>query len=159
MPIITILGTPVEFPNTGSSPNWAPSVIQFAELVELALQSAVGDFDVPPQVLTLQNNVNSNLDIPNLNFSTQEVRSANITYSVYRETDTSTSWSEGELNVMYNDDLGDWAVQREENVGNITTEVTFNITSTGQLQISTTVLSGTGYTGKIGYYAKALKKD
>ena len=159
MPLLTILGTPVEFPNASASPQWAPAVIQFAELVTEALQSAVGDFDVSPQVFALQNNVNTNLDLPNLSFSTSEVRSANIVFSVYRETSSGTSYAEGEINIFYNDDLAEWAIQREDNVGNIVDEVLFNITSTGQVQITTTSLSGSSYTGKVGYYAKTLKKE
>lgn len=159
MPLITIQGTPIEFPNSGSSPNWSPAVIEFAQAVEAALQAAIGEFDVPPQVYTLTNNVNSNLNIPNLSFSSQEVRSATIEFAVFRKTNSLKTFAKGRLNIFYDDVAADWAIQREDDVGNITNEVTFSITSSGQIQITTTNLAGSSYTGKISYSAKALPRE
>ena len=65
---IVIQGTVIEFPTSGESPNWAPAIVEFAEAVEAALQSVLGDFDVFPQTFILSNNANSNLNIPNLNY-------------------------------------------------------------------------------------------
>jgi len=159
MPTITISGTPIEFPNTATSPDWSESVIQFAEAVELALQSAIGEFDVPPQVFTLPNNVNTNLDLPNLSFSTTEVRSVTIEFAVFRSTDSNITEAKGRLNMLFDDDSNNWLLQREDDVGNITSEVTFNVTNQGQVQISTTSLVGTNYQGVISYSAEALQKS
>lgn len=158
IPII-IGGTVIQFPVSGSSPNWAPALVEFAQAVEETLQAAVGDFDIPPQVFPLQNVVNTNLALPNLSFSPAEVRSATITFNVYRSTLSNVSFASGTITVMYNDDAGDWAFQREDDVGNVTDEVLFDITSTGQVRITTTALAGTDYSGRVGYYAKALKRE
>lgn len=159
MPTIVIQNTPIEFPNSGSSPNWAPAVIEFAQAVEEALSAAVGDYDVSPQVYTLINNANTDLEVPNLTFSITEVRSATIEFSVYRETNTNKSFAKGRLNLFYDDDAASWAVQREDDIGNVTDEVTFDITPSGQVRISTETLAGSGYSGTISYSAKALTKE
>lgn len=156
---ITIAGTPIEFPSTAQSPDWSEAIIQFAEAVELALQSAIGEFDVPPQVFTLSNNVNTNLDLPNLSFSTTEVRSVTVEFAVFRSTDSNITEAKGRLNMLFDDDSSTWLVQREDDVGNITSEVTFNVTNQGQVQISTTSLAGTNYQGVISYSAEALQKS
>jgi len=149
--IITIQGTPIEFPSTGESPNWAPSVIEFAQATEQALLSAVGPYDIPQQVFTLSSNVNTNLSITNLSFPTTVVRSAFINYSVIRLSSTETPLSEsGEIYVVY--DGSDWRITRDY-VGDA--GCTFDITSTGQVRISTT--SFLNYTsGKISFSAEAL---
>lgn len=159
MPRIIIQNTPIEFPSSGQSPNWSPAVITFAQAVETALQAAIGDFDVSPQVLVLSNNVNTNLDIPNLSFSNSEVRSASIDISVWRKTDSSKQFCKTKLNIFYDDVMNDWAVEREDDVGNTTTEITFDITPSGQVRVSTTSISGPNYSGTISYSAKALQKD
>lgn len=158
MPTITISGTPIEFPSTGNSPDWSPAVIQFAEAVESALLSAIGVADVPPQLFTLLDNVNTNLDLPNLSFSTTEVRSVTIDFSVRRSTLLHVTEAKGRLNLLFDDETDVWLVQREDDIGNITSEVTFNVTNQGRVQINTTFLPGLEYQGSISYSAKALQK-
>lgn len=153
--VVTIQGTEIEFPTPGESPNWAPAVLEFAQAVEDALQAAIGDFDVFPQTFILTSNANSNLDIPNLNFPIDEVRSAFITYSVYRSTATNSSFDSGEMVVIYDSLNTTWYLQREAD-SNSDTDIMFNITSAGQIQITTTSLSGTGYSGRIAFSAQAL---
>jgi len=159
MPIITIQNTPIAFPNTGTSPSWSPAVIQFAEAVEVALSAAIGDFDVPPQVYTLSSNANANLNIPNLSFDSESVRSITIEYALYRTTVSSNTYAKGRLNIMYDDFTTSWYMQREDDIGNITTEATFNITTAGQVQITTTTLAGSDYSGTISFYAKTNEKE
>lgn len=153
--IVTIQGTEIEFPTAGESPNWGPAIVEFAQAVEDALAASLGDFDVFPQTFILTQNANTNLDIPNLNFPIDEVRSAFITYSVYRSTATNSSFDSGEMVIIYDSLNTTWYLQRES-VGNSDTDITFNITSAGQIQITTTSLSGTGYSGRIAFSAQAL---
>jgi hypothetical protein len=60
---------------------------------------------------------------------------------------------------MYDDFTTSWYMQREDDVGNITTEAVFNITTTGQVQITTTTLAGSDYSGTISFYAKTNEKE
>jgi hypothetical protein len=158
MPTIVIQGTPIDFPNSASSPDWSPAVIQFAQAVETALNGVVGPFDISPQVLTLASNANTNLDIPNLAFSTSSVRGAFIKFAVYRKSTGSgatTVVESGNVIAVYNADATgnkwEWSTDFS---GDST--ATFNVTDTGQVQISTTAITGTYAAGFLTYSATAL---
>ena len=155
--VINIQGQVIDFPTSGQDPSWAPAIVQFAQAVEDALRAAIGDFDVFPQTFILTNNANTNLEIPNLNFPIAEVRSAFIQYSVYRSTDSNSSYDAGDITVIYDTLTATWHLQRES-VGNSDTDISFDITGTGQVRIPTTSLSGTNYSGRIAFAARALKQ-
>jgi len=153
---VTINGTTIQFPTSGDSPNWAPAVTEFAQLVEGALNSFVGPFDIPPQVFIMTTNANTNVNLPNLAFPTSTVRGAIISYSVYRSTNTVTVSQTGELIVNYNptNPIGNkWEIS-DSFVGDAQT--VFNITDVGQIQFSTTLIAGINYTGTVTYQAKAI---
>jgi len=106
MPTITIGGTPIAFPNTGSSLVWSEAVIQFAEAVEAALSGLVSTGDVSKQSFALNaSHISaSNVTLTGLSFSVAVVRAAFIRYSVYRSvTGPTTELAEsGEINIVYN---------------------------------------------------------
>jgi hypothetical protein len=157
--IIEIQGTPIEFPSTGESPNWAPAVIQFAQSVETALSLVVNIDDVPSQSLNLTlENILIPRDITNLLFSPSRVRSANIDYSLYFVDNSSVVQTEsGTLTLLYS---GSWSISREffgEVVvgGSLTT---FTVTPAGQVQIQVNDLAS--YTqATISFSAKTLPQD
>lgn len=149
---ITISGNVIPFPTSGQDPNWAPAVTEFAQAVEEALSSVTGQFDVSPQVYTMIANVNTNVDLPNLSFSTTNVRGAFIEYTVYRTTAApALAYEAGNIMVIYNG--SSWEISQDY-VGD--GDISFNITNTGQVQFSSTALTGSGHSGKIGYKATAL---
>jgi hypothetical protein len=158
MPDLIIAGTPIAFPNDSASPDWAPAVIQFAEVVASALSEVVGNFDIVPQRFIIDSIPNST-DVPvtNLSFSTANVIGADIYYAVYRNTSISTVSEQGHINIVYNttNSIGQkWSFARES-TGDA--QVTLDISDTGQVNINLTALSGTGHNGYISYYAKALQ--
>lgn len=156
---ITIQGTPIEFPSSAASPNWAPGIIEFAQAVETTLSGVVGQFDVAPQVYTGDaSNPGTNVDLPNLTFANSSVRSATIQYSVYRTTTTEDRAEAGTLQAVYNPNNGvglKWEMTRDY-VGD--GAITFNITDTGQVQFTTSTLGGTTHFMRISYSAKALEQ-
>lgn len=154
MPNITVSGTVVNFPDSAASPNWAPAIIQFAQLVATALTLSVGDFDVAPQVYTMVANANTDVSLPNLSFPTAQVRSAFINYSVFRTTDTNTACEAGSLTTVYNSTTSTWEIIRGPYAGD--GQITFSITNGGQVQFSTVALSGSNHVGMISYTAKTL---
>lgn len=160
MPDIVIQGKQIEFPDSGNEPNWAPAVIEFAQAVESALAGAVGDFDVTPQTFDFDSeNPGSLIDIPNLSFPTDQVRSAIITYAVHRTTDSTEVTEGGQLLIVYNASnsaSNKWEPQREF-TGDAS--ITFTVTDVGQVQLNTIALAGTSHTGRISYSAKALKQS
>jgi len=157
---ITIQGTVIDFPASADSPNWAPAVTLFAQLTADALSTAVGTFDVSPQVLNIDSsNPISNASVPNLTFSTSDVRAAFIRYSVSRQTSTTTVVECGEIRVVYNANgpvSNKWEIDQNR-TGNA--NISFSITDNGQVQYSTTALGGINHVGRLTYEARALQQD
>lgn len=155
--IITISGTPINFPSSGESPNWAPAVIQFAQLVAQALSGLIGPFDVAPQTLDISgNNPGTNVSIPNLAFSTVSVRAAFIRYAVYRNTTSTTVVEQGNILVAYNptNPTGNlWEINQDK-IGDA--QISFSITDTGQVEFTTSTLAGSNHVGSIFYSAQAM---
>lgn len=157
MPEYIVAGTPYDFPATSQSPNWAPGIVDWAGGVTDALSSLVGPFDVIPQQFILDTVPNAvDTAITNLSFSTTEVRSALITYALYRNTSTTTVSEAGTLTIVYNPSNGvglKWEMLRESDSD---AQVVFSVDDDGQVFINTTALGGINYNGFISYSAKAL---
>jgi len=156
IPEIIIRGTPIDFPNTSASPQWAPAIIQFAQAVEEALGLVIGSFDIAPQIFDFTNNSNTSVSVTNLQFPVNDVRGAFISYTVFRTTSTNTVYEIGELQTVYNPDnsIGEkWEMTRSY-TGDA--DITFSITDAGQVQFSTTAISGSGHSGVISFQATAL---
>lgn len=160
MPSINIQGTIIDFPDSGSSPNWAQSVIEFAQAVESALSGLAGPFDVAPQSLNIDSyNPGTNINITNLSFPTSDVRSASIKYAVYRSTNSTNAYESGNIEVVYNPNgpiNNKWEIARDY-IGN--GSITFSITDNGQVRFSTTTLAGLNHTGVITFTAQAILQN
>ena len=89
---ITINGTPIEFPSTGESPNWAPALIEFSQAVEGAFERVGNDTDIAATVIDIPLTLATGTPtiIEGLSFPTTKVRAAAITYSVIRQDRKST---------------------------------------------------------------------
>jgi hypothetical protein len=153
---ISIQGTTINIPSSGESPNWSPAIIEAFQAIAQALTQVVGAFDISPQTYIMTSNSNTNVDIPNLSFPTSTVRGAFIKYTVYRNTTLTTVVEAGTIYVEYNPSASvgqKWSITREY-VGDA--KVTFNITDVGQVQFSSTALTGSTHNGIISYSAQAL---
>ena len=86
---ILIGHTIVQFPASGSSSNWSPAIIQFAELVSVQLKAISSPFDIPPTVQVLTAN-NATIELTGngaaVNFPFGSVRSFTFTYALYQTT-------------------------------------------------------------------------
>lgn len=163
MPTILIKGTPIEFPSSGASPNWSPAVIEAVEALAEAVNAVTATYDVAPQVQNIDaNNSSSNVNINNLNFPATDVRAATIYYSVNRSTqdsgppDGQEVVEAGTLEINYNASRSiseKWELIRS---GGGDALITFNITDLGQIQFSTTALTGINHTGIISFRALAI---
>ncbi len=161
MPDVTINGTVVSLPASSASPNWAPAILQAFTLIEAALNGVSGTFDIAPQVLDISAfDVVTDQNVTGLSFSTTAVRSAVITYYVYRTSNTPASAAEsGEIFIDYNAARSSnqkWAFQ-QECVGNA--NVTLSITDAGQVQFTTTTIGGAAHEGFIGFFAKTIEQE
>lgn len=154
---LNISGTIIDFPSSSASPDWSIGVIEFAQAVEAALQGVAGPFDVAPQIQSIDSyNPGTNIDLQSASFPISDVRSVELVYSVYRETTTTTAYEAGTLQAVYsaNNAPGfQWEVTRE---GEGEGFIDFTFLDNGQVQFSTTAISGANHTGIIGFQAKAL---
>jgi hypothetical protein len=163
MPTIIVKGTPIEVPNSGASPNWAPGIIEAIEALADAVNSVTATYDVPPQVQNIDaNNSSNNVNINNLNFPASDVRAATVYYSVNRVTQNSCPpdgqevVEAGTLEINYNSSrpvTQKWELIRS---GGGDGKITFNITDLGQIQFSTQALTGIDHTGIISFRALAI---
>ncbi len=163
--VITIAGSPISFPSSGQDPNWAPAVIQFAELVASALSGIVGPFDIPPQAQDLSggsfNPTVSPVAISALNFPTSQVRAVFVKYAIYRTASSPTTavHEAGNLTAVY-DPAGatnsKWEVTRESD-GNAL--AAFTVSDTGQFFISLAQIGTTSHVGRIVFSAVALLQN
>lgn len=166
---IVIQGTTVDFPSSSQAPNWAPAVIQFAQLVATALNAVVGPYDISPQLYNIDAfDVVTNQPIPGLSFNPLAVRSAVIRYDVFRQAtpaSTHNAAESGFILVQYNPNNAvnqKWEfIQSKVGKGINTTpltsaNITFSVTDVGQFRFSTTTIGGASHTGKIAFAAQAL---
>lgn len=151
--VVTIQGTPIEFPTTGESPNWAPAIVEFAQATQEALEVSVAPGDISSRVVVLTSEINALVPITGLSFSSGTVRAAVVSYSVIRISDTQTKAESGNILVLYNDT--GWSISRDY-FGDA--DCTFNISPGGQLLITTPAIGGTYSSGSISFSAKALKQ-
>jgi hypothetical protein len=157
--VIEIKGTPIEFPSTGESPNWAPAVIQFAQSVEEALLASSISTDIAPQVYDIPADaLTEPRVIINLKFDSSLVRAAFINYSLYfddsgEEGKTSES---GTITVTYDGSI--WHLSREYVRQALDGSIIFDIDSSGQVTLQTPPL--VGYTtSRISFSAKTLSQS
>lgn len=151
MATITVQGTSITIPDSGTSPNWSQGIIQALELLASAVAISVGPYDITPQIYTMVSNANTNVSLTNLSFPTNQVRSAFIKYSVYRNTNSTTVTEGGQMIITYNGST--WDKIQSYGAG---ASVTFTVTNSGQVQFSSTAISGTGHIGSISYSAQCL---
>jgi len=163
---ITIKNTPIDFPSSAQSPNWAPAIIEFAQVAADAINEAVGQANISPQVIDIINdNTTHDITTPSgvsLSFSNSLVRTANVQYSIYRNNSLNQLHVEsGSITVVYNGTS--WILQRDY-TGTIFQEgINITIDSSGQMQY--TIPSGsqytvtTGYVGKFSFAAQALSQS
>ena len=84
MPTITISGTVIDFPESYADPNWSTAIIQFAEVVESALNSVAGTYDIPPQSEVLSGLGPDTVPLNTLSFPENSVRAFNLDLVVER---------------------------------------------------------------------------
>lgn len=165
MPKIIIKGTVIDIPNSGSSPNWSPAVIEGFQSLADAVNVFTGTYDVAPQVMNIDAfGSSTNIDIDNLVFPPAEVRAVTIFYTVYRKTEESAPAAgdavevveSGSLECNYNNSrlsTQKWSVGR---IGEDDAKIDFNVTDLGQVQFTTQSLTGINHTGIIAYRALSI---
>ena len=99
--------------------------------------------------VTIDNNQVSVANVSNLVFDGAVAKKFIVDYGLYRSTDTTSLAQAGRLRGVYNEEDAEWYLSDDysgQNAG-----VTFSITNGGQIQYTSSNMSGTGYVGTLEY--------
>lgn len=144
------------YPSPSDNPPWGSDATAWAQAVTLALNSVIGAGDILPTTSGLLNNQTSVTNIQGLSFDPTITRGAIIEYSIYRVT-TGVGAQElaevGSIELVYKSTAATWEFN-QVHVGEAF--VTFSITPLGQFQYVTNNMTGTGYTAKLSFRARAF---
>jgi hypothetical protein len=154
------------FPDEAKEPNWGQVISDWAAEVTEVLENEFGDGSIAETQSIIENNVSdaAQKTVAGMVFNNNIVKSAIISYRIYRKTNLSTESSEsGQLTVLYSetDLLNKWSIQREINNGDPTL-VYFDIDNSGQVKYhsSDKLVSGLdgGYEGYIRFKTVYITK-
>ena len=154
---LNILGTVFNYPSSGEDRgSWGDESSLWAQAVTNMLALLIGPNDILQTSFLVDNNQSIATVIRRLYFNPSQVRAANITYSVYRTTDSTTVVETGDLLVTYNQNatVGQkfQIIQRANGVSGLL----FNIDDTGQFTYTTSNIPGTNYSGILKFTARSL---
>lgn len=146
--------TVVQVPVSADSPDWGPAITSAFQAISETLATVSGEFDVPSQSFIINNGGLAN--ITPLQFPTSSVRAINISYAVFRTTDSVTAYETGTIIAAYspaNTVGGKWEMSQDK-LGD--GQIIFNVTDLGQVQYNCTTIAGSSYSGRVIFSAKAL---
>lgn len=153
---LVVNGQTYNYPENRDSPSWGEEATAWAEAVTDVLNNFVGDGDIIPTVATISNNQSSATNIAGLFFNTASVRGAIVEYTIYRNT-TGIGATElietGSMYLGYKSVAGTWTLSI---LGTGGAGVTFSVLNTGQVQYTSTNITGSSYSGTIKFRARAL---
>lgn len=149
---VTISGTTYLIPSQGQSPAWGDDLNALLQALVSISNTAVGPADILTTSFTIANN-SSTANVTGASFDTSTVRSAIISYSIYRSSSTTEMSEAGQIMITYLSTAGTWQLS-QYTVG--TSGVTFTITNGGQIQYTSTNFSGISYVGKMKFSAKSF---
>ncbi len=158
--ILIVNGNSYEYPDPGENPNWGEAAANWASGVTSALSTLLSLGDILETKFTISNNISISANINGLLFDSGVVRSVEITYNIYRNTDTIISGKAetGKILMVYDDSAitnQKWSLVQSK-VGN--SEVILSVLDSGQFQYVSSNLLGTNYFGLIKFSAKVLGK-
>ena len=158
MSVLTIGNQSFNYPDPGEEAGWGEDATGWAEAVTTALSALIGTGDILPSTYSIPNN-STNQDVVGLAFNSSEIRSANINYNVYRKSNTETGIAESGVMLLDLNDTGavgqKWqlTIQKNGEAG-----VSFSVTDSGQIQVTSSDIGLAGYVGTMRFSAKALSK-
>lgn len=152
---LTIGNQTFDYPESGDAPNWGEEATAWAEAVSDLLATLQGPNDIALTTATIANNTSSPTNINGLAFNNAAVRSATIDYAIYRVTNTTELAEAGTLHIVYKNGANAWNVVRSHNDEG---GVDFTVLASGQVQYTSTNVSGTGYSGTIKFRARTISQ-
>lgn len=157
---LTIAGTTFQYPESGTDPNWAEEASSWAVAVTDALNTLLSPGDILTTEFSIDNNISVPTNINGLVFDSGTVRAANVTYAVYRISNSNPSGhaETGLLKLIFDDSAGmgmKWKMTQDIDGSS---GVAFSIGDNGQFQYVSTDIGTLGYVGTITFSAKTLAK-
>lgn len=154
---LTVNNTPYDYPTSSDEPGWGGEATGWAEEVTTVLNNLLGPNDILETSFSIANNQIVAADVTGLAFNAGSVRSAVVEYAVYRISDANPSGNaeSGEVHLVYDDSSG-WLMGVGGIVGN--SGVQLSITSSGQVQYTSTNIDAINYSGVIKFKATALSQ-
>jgi hypothetical protein len=153
MPNLTVNGVTYNFPDPGTPPGWGEAATSWAEAVTEVLNSLVSPGDLINITASINNNVTIATNVTGCIFSSVQTRAANVTYQVVRSVTGSNISETGTLLLHFDPTLG-WSLTRSFTGGDA--GIDFSVSGSGQVQYTSSNLSGTSYEGLIKFNAKTL---
>lgn len=150
---VVISGSTYYVPVAGQNPQWGDDLHDTV----VALATVSGSINPPgsitPTSFNLANNVSSAANITGATFDVSLVQSFELTYSIYRSTSINEAPQAGTLTGTFHRIANTWDMANEFN-GN--GGIVFSITAGGQIQYTSSNMSGTSYAGVIKFSATAI---
>jgi hypothetical protein len=155
---VTVAGVTYQIP-TVNEELWGLNTTDYLVALGEELASVVVEGDIGPETLiTIANNQAVAANVPTFVLNSALIRSAVAEYYVHRVTTGPANEiaEAGSLYFLYNDTTNSWTIaQVGNNVGN--TGMEFTITPAGQVQYTSSNLSGT-HTGRMKFRVRVLQK-
>lgn len=161
---LIINNTPFNYPTAQDEPGWGGEATGWAAEVTRVINNVVGPDDILQTSFNIANNQTTASNVTGLIFNAGSVRSAVVSYSVYRISDSNPSGNAevGEMHILYDNNEG-WKIGVGGIVGG--SGVLFSITPAGQVQYTSTDLSPAdpntdvlNYVGVMRFTARALQQ-
>jgi hypothetical protein len=150
---VTLSGTTYTLPQQNDEAPWGENLSELIEALVTAVDSINGDGDILDTEISIANNQSSVASVTGLTFDVGTVRSAVVTYSVYRSTTLSEKGECGILLLTYLSTANAWNISRYSNDDS---GIVFTVTDAGQVQYTTDNMSGASYTGTLTFKADAF---
>jgi len=157
---LTIAGTTFEYPTSGEDPNWSEQASGWAIAVTEAINTLLSPGDILQTTFTLSNNIAVPTNINGLLFDSGMTRAANVSYVIYRISDSNTSGftETGTLLLMFDDSASPGTKWQMSQVTEGNSGISFFIGDDGQMKYISSDLGDIGYAGTIRFAAKTLAK-
>lgn len=153
--IVTIGTETFEIPTIGANPDYGSELTDFFVAIADALENVQSPNDILRTSANIANNVTTPTNIPAFSFDTSEVISINAEYIVKRTTlvPAENLTESGTITGNYNGTAWTISLMTDGNAG-----VEFSITPSGQIQYTSSNMTGSSYVGEIIFKAKVFNE-
>lgn len=153
MSVVTIAGTDYNLATQGTNAPWGSDLSDIITALVAVADSSQGAADILPTSFSLTNNTAAPANIVGAAFDTSIVRSAILQYSIYISTSLNELSECGQIFITYKSVGNSWELAQNY-AGS--SGVVFTITPSGQLQYTSSNVTGAAYSGKLKFSAKAF---